>query len=250
MLDQKKIGEFVSSIRKEKGYTQKQLADSIGVSDKAISRWETGRGLPDTSIMPELCRILEININELLSGEHLSAEDYDGKAEKNMVELMKNNENYRKNEKLSSIGMIIGIIILITFVMAIILFGRGQIGWFLDIPSLLAVIGIKYIILGISKQFGYYLNGIKLAFGKQLQADSEELEKSEYAITYGIKATLYSGALSSIIGIVLSIGTIGNLEKLGPKLAVAILTVFYAIAISMVLHMFKGRLHHIHKDIA
>ncbi len=244
MLDQKKTGEFISGIRREKGYTQKQLADAIGVSDKAISRWETGRGLPDTSIMPVLCKILEININELLSGEHLSTEDYDGKAEKNMVELMKNNEKIKKDEKMSSIGMIIGLIILIAVLMAIILFGRGQIAWFLDLPSLLAVLCVKYIILGISKQFGYYVNGIKVAFGKrQLEVDSDELEKSEYAITYGIKATLYSGALSSIIGIVLSIGTIGDLDKLGPNLAVAILTIFYAIVISVVLHMLKGRLH-------
>ena len=58
MLDQKRTGMFILELRKEKGYTQKQLADRIGVSDKAISRWETGRGLPDTSIMPALCEAL------------------------------------------------------------------------------------------------------------------------------------------------------------------------------------------------
>lgn len=247
MLDQKKTGEFISGIRKEKGLTQKQLADAIGVSDKAISRWETGRGMPDTAIMPELCRILEININELLSGEHLSPEDYDGKAEKNMVELMKNNENIKKNEKMSSIGMLIGIVILIAFVLAIILFSQGHVLWFLDLPSLLAVLGVKYIILGVSGQFGYYYKGFAMVFGKKArqEANQEETEKAEYAINYGIKATLYSGALSSIIGIVLCFGTIGDLSVLGPNLAVAVLTLFYAIVISLVLHMIKGRLHRI-----
>ena len=64
MLDHTKTGMFICDIRKEKGLTQKQLADEIGVSDKTISKWENGRGMPDTSIMPELCRVLGININE------------------------------------------------------------------------------------------------------------------------------------------------------------------------------------------
>ena len=89
MLDLIKIGSFISDMRKEKGLTQKQLAELVGVSDKAVSRWETGKGLPDTSIMPELCKALDININELLSGERLNADTYSGKAEKLMVDLVR-----------------------------------------------------------------------------------------------------------------------------------------------------------------
>lgn len=54
MIDQKKTGLFINEMRKEKGLTQKQLADEIGVSDKAISKWENGRGMPDTSLIPDL----------------------------------------------------------------------------------------------------------------------------------------------------------------------------------------------------
>ena len=78
MLDLIKIGSFISNVRKEQGLTQKQLAERVGVSDKAVSRWETGKGLPDTSIMSDLCEVLGININELLSGERLDADTYSG----------------------------------------------------------------------------------------------------------------------------------------------------------------------------
>ena len=68
-------------ICEKKELTQKQLADLVGVSDKTISKWETGRGIPDTAIMYNLCEVLGISINELLSGERLSKENYNGKAE-------------------------------------------------------------------------------------------------------------------------------------------------------------------------
>ncbi|MBQ2578664.1 MAG: helix-turn-helix transcriptional regulator, partial [Lachnospiraceae bacterium] len=120
MLDQKRTGMFILELRKEKGYTQKQLADRIGVSDKAISRWETGRGLPDTSIMPALCEALSISVNELLSGERLSLEDYSGKAEEIMVDFMKNKEDMLSENRKDRRGILIGfalIILMIAFSM-------------------------------------------------------------------------------------------------------------------------------------
>ena len=91
-MEQQKIGKFIHDLRKEKELTQKQLADLVGVSDKTISKWETGRGIPDTAIMNELCKVLGISINELLSGERLSNDNYNGKAEENMVNLLKDTE--------------------------------------------------------------------------------------------------------------------------------------------------------------
>nr|MCR5728494.1 helix-turn-helix domain-containing protein [Lachnospiraceae bacterium] len=116
MIDQKKTGLFIAEVRKAKGLTQKQLADEIGVSDKAVSRWETGRGMPDTLIMPELCRTLEININELLSGERLSEDAYSGKAEEHMVDLIRNNEAEKRAGKHTIIGLIMGLIMILLFV--------------------------------------------------------------------------------------------------------------------------------------
>lgn len=80
-MEQEKIGEFIAAQRKEKKMTQKQLGEALGVSDKAVSKWECGKGLPDISTMVSLCELLEINVNELLSGEHLAEDAYSRKAE-------------------------------------------------------------------------------------------------------------------------------------------------------------------------
>ncbi|MBQ8572260.1 MAG: helix-turn-helix transcriptional regulator, partial [Ruminococcus sp.] len=68
-MDQIKIGKFISKCRKEKNLTQMQLAEKLGITDRAISKWETGKSLPDSSIMLELCEMLGITVNDLLSGE-------------------------------------------------------------------------------------------------------------------------------------------------------------------------------------
>ena len=75
-MDQEKIGKFISSCRKEAGLTQAALADKLGITDRAVSKWETGKSLPDASIMIELCNLLGITVNELLTGEHITIEDY------------------------------------------------------------------------------------------------------------------------------------------------------------------------------
>ena len=91
-MDQIKIGRFIAEKRKEQGYTQAQLAERLGVTDRAVSKWETGRSLPDASIMPELCRLLKITINDLFSGEVVSMERYNETTERNLLEMVKQKE--------------------------------------------------------------------------------------------------------------------------------------------------------------
>ena len=106
MLSQEKIGKFIADRRRSQDLTQKQLAEQLNVSDKAVSKWETGRSMPDNSILLELCQVLDINVNELLSGEKLSDDNYHGKAEENMMTLMKETEKHKKNSKRSGITLI------------------------------------------------------------------------------------------------------------------------------------------------
>lgn len=87
-MDQVKIGKFIAQVRKEKQLTQKQLADLLNISDKTISKWETGRGLPDVSMILLLCEILDINANELLSGERIPDELYKEKAEETILNFV------------------------------------------------------------------------------------------------------------------------------------------------------------------
>lgn len=88
-MDQGKIGVFIAQMRKEKKYTQRQLADLLGISDKTVSKWERGNGLPEVSLMLPLCEALGITVNELLSGERLGEKAYREKAEENIVRLMR-----------------------------------------------------------------------------------------------------------------------------------------------------------------
>ncbi|UKI20191.1 MAG: helix-turn-helix domain-containing protein [Oscillospiraceae bacterium] len=70
------IGKFIASCRKEQGFTQAVLAEKLGITDRAVSKWETGRSLPDAATMPELCDLLKINLSELFSGERIAMENY------------------------------------------------------------------------------------------------------------------------------------------------------------------------------
>ena len=95
-MDQLKIGRFIAECRKGEGLTQVQLAEKLGITDKAISKWERGIAMPDTSIMLELCSILNISVNELLSGEKISMENKNEKNEQLMLDMAKELE--RKNK--------------------------------------------------------------------------------------------------------------------------------------------------------
>lgn len=86
-MDLNKIGEFISTRRKLKKLTQEQLAEKLNISDRAVSKWERGICLPDASIMIKLCKILDINVNELLSGEKIDMKDYKDKNEKLLLEI-------------------------------------------------------------------------------------------------------------------------------------------------------------------
>ena len=87
-MDYKKIGLFLAQERKAKKLTQAQVAEKLYVSEKTISKWENGRGLPDTSLLINLCALYDLSINELLSGERLNEQNYKAKAEDNMETLL------------------------------------------------------------------------------------------------------------------------------------------------------------------
>ena len=107
-MDEIKIGKFIAERRKAKNLTQAQLAEQLYVTDRAVSKWECGRSLPDSSIMLDLCKILGITVNELLTGEELEMENYNTQAENNLLELTKQKEEADK--RLLAIEVVLGII--------------------------------------------------------------------------------------------------------------------------------------------
>lgn len=117
-MDQIKTGKFIASLRKEQGLTQAVLAEKLGITDRAVSKWETGKCLPDASIMPELCEILGISVNELLAGEKIAMDDYKKIAEKNLAESVRM-EN-EKNKLLTKAEMFIGWLgVAVSFIMIV-----------------------------------------------------------------------------------------------------------------------------------
>lgn len=113
-----KTGNFIAECRKEKGLTQNNLAEKLGITNRAVSKWETGKSLPDASIMLELCEILEINVNELLKGERIITENYREIAEKNLKEMIeleiKKNKSLVKAETFITVtSLIISLIMII-----------------------------------------------------------------------------------------------------------------------------------------
>ncbi len=157
-MDQFKTGMFISELRKEKSLTQAQLAERLGITDRAVSKWETGRSLPDAAIMLELCEILGITVNELLSGERLNMEQFDKKFEENLLEMKKQKEE--SDRKLLRAEIALGSISSVFF-LAIIFIAS-----YLEMPSavrvlLIAVsfvlffIGVFYCVR-IEQVAGYY----------------------------------------------------------------------------------------------
>lgn len=101
-MDQIKIGQFIASLRREQGMTQQEMADRLRISPKTVSKWECGKGLPELSIMLELCELFSITVNELLSGMRLDEPGFRQKAEENMARLYQERAESRKRIILSA----------------------------------------------------------------------------------------------------------------------------------------------------
>lgn len=141
-MDQIRIGRFIAEERKSKGYTQRKLAEQIGISDKTISKWERGNGFPEVSLLLPLCEELEITVNELLAGERVSGEKYQEKAEETMVNLLMEAQESKKKILLSVI--VVGLTLLSALTLFIISGMLTMENWMrivLDSIGLLVIVG-------------------------------------------------------------------------------------------------------------
>ena len=118
-MDQIKIGKFIGKCRKNVNLTQAQLAEKLNITDKAISKWETGRAMPDSSVMLELCDILKITVNDLLSGEVVTVDNYSKELENNLLELVKQKE--QSDRHLLMLELVVGILSIIILLVPIII---------------------------------------------------------------------------------------------------------------------------------
>lgn len=161
-MDQIKIGKFIASCRKEQGMTQAVLSEKLGISDRAVSKWETGKSMPDSGIMLELCELLKINVNELLSGEHITMEDYNAKSEEVILGLKSENEKYAKRLLRSEAYIVVvGVVASLAMIIAgtIIALKNGEndpLAIVLIVSGCVIVVAAALIGLGIEVKTGYY----------------------------------------------------------------------------------------------
>ncbi len=158
-MNQIETGKFIAACRKEKGMTQAQLAEKLNITDRAVSKWETGKSMPDSSIMLELCNILGVTVNELLSGERIEVNNYEEKASENLIELKKKDENnINKNVVISiiyTITMAIGIMVCFicdvaitgTLTWSLITFNSIMFAWIISFPVIL--LGKKGVLIAL-----------------------------------------------------------------------------------------------------
>ena len=106
-MDQVKIGRFIAKCRKKANLTQMQLAEKLNITDRAVSKWETGKAMPDSSIMLDLCDVLGISVNDLLCGEVVAMDNYNKELENNLLDMIKQKE--QADKRLLSVEVFIGI---------------------------------------------------------------------------------------------------------------------------------------------
>ena len=157
-MDQVKIGKFIANCRKKANLTQMQLAEKLGITDRAISKWETGKSLPDSSIMLELCGMLGITVNDLLYGEVSTMDNYNKNLENNLLEMVKQKE--QADKRLLSLEVFIGITATIVLFALIFIAAFLEMGVWLKIT--LMVLGFVLFLAGcfyalqIEQVAGYY----------------------------------------------------------------------------------------------
>ena len=157
-MDQIKIGKFIAEKRKEKGLTQSVLAEKLNITDRAISKWENGNCMPDVGIIPELCNILSISINDLFSGEVVDMKENEKKLEENLLEVARLKEE--KDKQLLSLEIVISIISVVSFLLLLFIATYLEMELWIKITiiviaSIILALGVGHA-LKIEQIAGYY----------------------------------------------------------------------------------------------
>ena len=157
-MDQIKIGKFIAKCRKNVNLTQMQLAEKLGITDRAVSKWERGKAMPDSSIMRELCDVLKITVNDLLSGEEVSMENFNKEMEKQLLEMIQ--QKQEADKRLLKLEIVLGIIAILPLIAAVIIASLVPMeewkGGLLVGLSLLPILIATPFALKIEQKAGYY----------------------------------------------------------------------------------------------
>ena len=157
-MDQVKIGRFIADCRKKQKLTQMQLAEKLNLTDRAVSKWETGKAMPDSSIMLDLCAILNISVNDLLCGEVVTMDNYKKESEKILLEMVKQKEEADK--RLLMMEVFIGGVCALVLLALLLIAGLVQMQeWLRVVLILIGFFPILFatpFMLRIEQTAGYY----------------------------------------------------------------------------------------------
>ncbi|MBQ4575865.1 MAG: helix-turn-helix transcriptional regulator [Clostridia bacterium] len=160
-MDQVKIGQFIAGCRKKANLTQMQLAEKLNITDRAVSKWECGKAMPDSSIMLELCGILNITVNDLLCGEVITMENYNKELENNLLDMIKQKEESDKRLLRTEIIMAIACLIPLigSIVIALSLPLEEWIATVIVLAGMLPLLIAAPFAIRIEQKAGYYACG-------------------------------------------------------------------------------------------
>lgn len=157
-MDQVKIGRFIAECRKRENLTQMQLAEKLNITDRAISKWENGKSMPDSAIMLDLCEILKISVNDLLCGEKIAMENYNKELENNLLEMVKQKE--KADKRLLTLEVVIGITSFAVFFAMLMIASLATMDDWVRILiisiSAVAFLAICFTLIRIEQVAGYY----------------------------------------------------------------------------------------------
>ncbi|MCH5340015.1 MAG: helix-turn-helix transcriptional regulator [Acetatifactor sp.] len=254
-MDQVKIGKFIADLRKEKGLTQRELAETVGVSDKTISKWECGNGMPEMSMLMPLCRVLGINVNELLSGERLSDDSYSRKAEENIMNLIQEKEESKRQSKKHVIGATLTVVLPIFVVLLVITWtlflSRGADGvkeGFNDLSSsidaLLAMSVITALMMSATRLWIPFFRSFGIVFGRRDYTFSE-MKESVIALHLMGNVWVVTGILITLIGLFMILFYFSwrgdFMETWGIQFAISILSLVYGLLGKLILLPIQSR---------
>ncbi len=252
-MDAKKTGLFIAEKRKEKNLTQQDLADKLHLSNRTISKWECGKGMPDSAVMMELCEALDISANELLSGEHIANEEYKAKADKNIIALMNVPKNTYKQSLLSAVFGLLSELILVLFLLVCVwanVMDGTSIHDFMDLPAILIIVGTTAIILMITGLAKSFIRALKISCGFRLDISIEEMEGCVASIKVVMLSAFFAGFtlfVASVIGTLVNVMP-NSAGAIYVGIAVSLLGPLYGAIICVIMIPVLGRLYKVKSE--
>ena len=197
-MNQRKTGQFIAELRKEQQLTQQELAERIGVSNKTVSKWECGNGMPDISSIIPLCQVLNITVNELIAGERLTQENYSQKADENMMHFMEKEEKQQKKSTLFSLIFITASVWYFLWFTIFSCFGNSMWSRFIDVGGLVSMVLVTFLFLLCMRFIAPFLQAFSILLNRK-----EFSEKQCFLSYQAVKMTrtvwLSTGILITVV---------------------------------------------------